>query len=144
MSVMKELQSEIARVARKEIRKELDPVKRVNAQQRKYIADLRREVTDLQRDVKRLQKERGKSSPAVKEEPEQRFWISGKGVLSLRKRLGLTQVELAQLAGITQQTVVRWEKTEGKITLRGEAIQSQLQDIRSLGKTEAWEKLGKE
>ena len=144
MSVMKELQSEIARVARKEIRKELDPVKRVNAQQRKYIADLRREVTDLQRDVKRLQKELGKSSPAVKEEPEQRFWISGKGVLSLRKRLGLTQVELAQLAGITQQTVVRWEKTEGKITLRGEAIQSQLQDIRSLGKTEAWERLGKE
>ena len=144
MSIMKELQSEIARVARKEIRKELDPVKRVNAQQRKYIADLRREVTDLQRDVKRLQKELGKSSPAVKEEPEQRFWISGKGVLSLRKRLGLTQVELAQLAGITQQTVVRWEKTDGKITLRGEAIQSQLQDIRSLGKTEAWEKLGKE
>ena len=144
MSVMKELQSEIVRVARKEIRKELDPVKRVNAQQRKYIADLRREVTDLQRDVKRLQKELGKSSPAVKEEPEQRFWISGKGVLSLRKRLGLTQVELAQLAGITQQTVVRWEKTEGKITLRGESIQSQLQDIRSLGKTEAWERLGKE
>ena len=144
MSIMKELQSEIARVARKEIRKELDPVKRVNAQQRKYIADLRREVTDLQRDVKRLQKEFGKSSPPVKEEPEQRFWISGKGVLSLRKRLGLTQVELAQLAGITQQTVVRWEKTEGKITLRGEAIQSQLQDIRSLGKTEAWERLGKE
>ena len=144
MSVMKELQSEIARVARKEIRKELDPVKRVNAQQRKYIADLRREVTDLQRDVKRLQKEMGKSSPPVKEEPEQRFWISGKGVLSLRKRLGLTQVELAQLVGITQQTVVRWEKTEGKITLRGESIQSQLQDIRSLGKTEAWEKLGKE
>ena len=144
MSVMKELQSEIARVARKEIRKELDPVKRVNAQQRKYIADLRRDVTDLQRDVKRLQKELEKSAPAVKEEPEQRFWISGKGVLSLRKRLGLTQVELAQLAGITQQTVVRWEKTEGKITLRGEAIQSQLQEIRSLGKTEAWEKLGKE
>ncbi len=144
MSIMKELQSEIARVARKEIRKELDPVKRVNAQQRKYIADLRREVTDLQRDVKRLQKELGKSSPAVKEEPEQRFWISGKGVLSLRKRLGLTQIELAQLAGVTQQTVVRWEKTDGKITLRGEAIQSRLQEMRSFGKTEAWEQLEKE
>lgn len=144
MSVMKELQSEIARVARKEIRKELDPVKRVNAQQRKYIADLRREVTDLQREVKRLQRELGKDAPAVKEEPEQRFWISGKGVLSLRKRMGLTQVELAQLVGVTQQTVVRWEKTDGKITLRGEAIQSELQEIRSLGKTEAWERLGKE
>ena len=141
MSVMKELQSEIARVARKEIRKELDPVKRVNAQQRRYIADLRREVTDLQRDVKRLQKELGKSSPVVKDEPEQRFWITGKGVLSLRKRLDLTQVELAQLAGVTQQTVVRWEKTEGKITLKGEAIQTRLKEIRSLGKTEAWASL---
>lgn len=144
MSVMKELQSEIARMARKEIRKELDPVRRVNAQQRKYIADLRREVTDLQREVKRLQKELGKSAPAEKEEPEQRFWITGKGVLSLRKRLGLTQIELAQLADVTQQTIVRWEKTDGKITLRGEAIQARLQEIRSLGKTAAWEKLGEE
>ena len=144
MSVMKELQSEIARVARKEIRRELDPVKRVNAQQRKYIADLRREVTDLQREVKRLQKELGKSAPAEKEEPEQRFWITGKGVLSLRKRLGLTQIELAQLADVTQQTIVRWEKTDGKITLRGEAVQARLQEIRSFGKTEAWERLGEE
>ena len=144
MSVMKELHSEIARVARKEIRKELDPVKRVNAQQRKYIADLRREVADLQRVVKQLQKELGKSAPEVTKEPEQRFWITGKGVLSLRKRLGLTQIELAELAGVTQQTVVRWEKTDGKITLRGEAIQARLQDIRSLGKIEARERLGKE
>lgn len=122
MSVIKELQSEIVRVARKEIKRELDPIKRVNAQQRKYIADLRRELSDLQKEVKRLRKELGKSTPLETEESEQRFWITGKGVLSLRKRLGLTQVELAQLAEVTQQTVVRWEKTEGKIQLRGEAV----------------------
>lgn len=137
MSVLKELQSEIARVARREIRKELDPIKRVNAQQRKYIADLRRELSDLQKEVKRLQKELGKFTPLETEESEQRFWITGKGVLSLRKRLGLTQVELAQLAEVTQQTVVRWEKTAGKISLRGEAIQSRLQEIRAMGKREA-------
>jgi len=144
MSVIKELQAEIARVARKEIRKELDPIKRVNASQRKYIADLRRELTDLQKEVKRLQKELGKAAPVeTEEESDQRFWITGKGVLSLRKRLGLTQVEFAQLAGITQQTVVRWEKTEGKIALRGEAVQAQLQAIRSMGKKDAAEALGK-
>lgn len=136
MSVIKELQSEIARVARKEIRKELDPIKRVNASQRKYIADLRRELSDLQKEVKRLQKELGKEIPAVVEEPEQRFWITGKGVLSLRNRLGLTQVDFAELVGVTQQTVVRWEKTEGKISLRGEAVQSRLQELRSMGKKE--------
>jgi transcriptional regulator with XRE-family HTH domain len=73
----------------------------------------------------------------VKEEPEQRFWITGKGVFSLRKRLGLTQIELGQLVGVTQQTVVRWEKTDGKITLRGDAIQLRLQEIRGMGRKEA-------
>ena len=56
MSVMKELQSEITRLARKEIKKELEPIKRVNAAQRGYIADLRREVTELQKEVGKLQR----------------------------------------------------------------------------------------
>ena len=144
MSVIKELQSEIARVARKEFKKELDPIKRVNAQQRKYIADLRRELADLQKEVKRLQKETGKPAPVKTEPSDQRFWITGKGARSLRKRLALTQIEMARLAGITQQTVVRWEKTEGKIPLRGEAIQVRLQEIRTMGKKEARAALEKE
>lgn len=144
MSIIKELQSEIARVARKELKKELDPIKRVNASQRKYIADLRRDISDLQKEIKRLQKELGKSAPTEKtEESDQRFWITGKGVRSLRNRLGLTQIDFAQLAGVTQQTVVRWEKTEGKIALRGEAVQSQLQAMRGMGKREAAEAMEK-
>lgn len=144
MSVIKELRMEIARVARKEIKKELDPIKRVNASQRKYIADLRRDITELQRDVKRLQKELGKAAPVVEEELEQRFWISGKGVLSLRKRLGLTQIDFAELVGITQQTVVRWEKTEGRIALRGEAVQARLQEVRAMGRRDVAKELEKE
>jgi len=142
MSVMKELQSEIARVARKEIRKELDTIKRVNASQRKYIADLRRELSDLQKEVKQLEKSSGRSAPVKTEDTDQRFWITGKGVRSLRNRLGLTQVEFAQLVGITQQTVVRWEKNDGKITLRGEAVRSRLQEVRTMGKKDVAEALG--
>ena len=47
MSVMKELQCEIARLARKEINKELAPIKRVNATQRGLIANLRRQTEVL-------------------------------------------------------------------------------------------------
>lgn len=145
MSVIKELRSEISKVARREIKQELDPIKRVNASQRKYIADLRREIADLQKEVKLLQKECDVPAEAVKaDEQEQRFWITGKGVLSLRKRIDITQVELAQLAGVTQQTVVRWEKTDGKIPLRGADVQAGLQELRNMGKKEAWARLGKE
>jgi DNA-binding transcriptional regulator YiaG len=143
MSVIKELQSEIARVARREIKKELDPIRRVNASQRKYIADLRRELSDLQKEIKRLEKEREKADQAPQGDADQRFRITGRGVLSLRKRLGLTQVDFARLAGITQQTVVRWEKTEGRIALRGDAVQARLQELRNFGKKDAAEALEK-
>ena len=143
MSIIKEIRNEIVRTARREIKKELEPVKRVNAQQRKYIADLRRELSDMEKEIKRLQKELDKSEPeprAAKGE-DQRFWITGKGILSMRKRLTLTQVDFAKLAGVTQQTVVRWEKNEGKIPMRAEAVQVRLQELRSIGKREAFAQL---
>jgi hypothetical protein len=142
MSVMKELQSEITRLARKEIKKELDPVKRVNAAQRGLIANLRRDVTELQREVARLQKATGIAAPVV-EEDTQNSWISGKGVVSLRKRLQLTQVELAVLADVSAQSVMKWEKHEGKVPFRGKETPARMQVIRGMSKTQAWAELDK-
>ena len=147
MSVMKELQSEIVRLARREVRKELAPVKRINATQRGLIANLRRELHALEREVARLRKAaetEGAVVPPKPEETEQRFWITGKGVISLRKRLGITQAELAKLAGVTPQTVVRWEKADGKIPFRQGDTADAMQQIRSMDKKTAMEKLGKE
>jgi DNA-binding transcriptional regulator YiaG len=140
MSVMKELQSEITRLARKEIKKELDPVKRVNAAQRGLIANLRRDVTELQREVARLQKATGTVAP-VEEETTQNFWLSGKGVVSLRKRLQLTQAELAVLADVSNQSVMKWEKHEGKVPFRKAETLARMQVIRGMSKTKAWAEL---
>lgn len=140
MSVMKSLQAEISRLARKEIKKELDPVKRVNAAQRGYIADLRRDVGELQKEVARLQRELGKAAP-VEAEPAANFWISGKGVVSLRKRLQLTQAEFAVLADVSTQSVVKWEKHGGKISFRKAETLERMQVIRGMNKTEAWAEL---
>lgn len=142
MSVMKELQLEITRLARKEIKKELEPVKRVNAAQRGLIANLRRDVSDLQKEVFRLQ--RVASKVPVEIDDTKGFWISGKGVVSLRRRLGLTQAELAVLADVSTQSIIRWEKTGGKIPFRDEDTATVMQQVRSMSKTEAWEELGKE
>ena len=144
MSVMSELKTEIVRLARKEIKKELEPVKRVNAAQRGLIANLRRDVTELQKEVAQLRKVVSKVAPVVGEEAAKGFWISGKGVVSLRKRLGITQAELAVLADSTPQSVIRWEKTEGKIQFRQKETLTLMQQIRSMDKRSAWTELGKE
>lgn len=141
MSLMKELKAEITRLARKEIRKELEPVKRVNASQRTLIANLRRDVADLQKEVVRLKRDAGKTAPAVEDEPAQRFWISGKGVKSLRDKLGLTQAGLAELAGVSTQSVVKWEKADGKISFRQAKTADRMQEIRGMSKKQAWDAL---
>ncbi|MCP4599995.1 MAG: hypothetical protein GY847_05560 [Proteobacteria bacterium] len=139
---MNELKTEITRLARKEIKKELEPIKRVNAAQRGLIASLRRDLTDLQKENAQLRKDVEKV-PAVEEEPEDtgRFWISGRGVKSLRKRLGVTLAELGLLANVSMQTVMKWEKTDGKITLRRQETAGLLKQMRGMGKREVNERL---
>lgn len=138
-TVMKELKAEISRLARKEVNRELSPVKRINAAQRGLIADLRRQVAALQKEVKDLRKavpsgnlDLPKSGAEAGEDG--RFWISGKGVRTLRKRLGLTQVQFGRLAGVSSQAVVNWEATAGKIPLRRKETRAKLQGLRALNK----------
>ena len=140
-SFMKELKAEIGRLARKEVKKEIVPVQRVSAARRGMIADLRRQVATLQRDVADLRRAlaRGGSLPlavqpaasAEGDDGRKGFWITGKGV---RKRLGLTQTEFAQLANVSGQTVVNWEGTSGKIPLRRKDTSARLQEIRKMKK----------
>lgn len=150
-SVMKELKTEISRLARKELSKELEPVRRVNATQRGLIADLRRQLVVLQKDLNALRK----AVPAPVESPEPEaaksrrpkgkrgrkktdarkgFWITGKGVRSLRKRLGVSQTELGSLVGVSTWTVVNWEAAEGKIALRRKDTAARLESLRKQGK----------
>ena len=143
-NVLKELKAEIVRLARKEIKKELAPAKKSSATYRGLIAELRRQVDALQREVGTLKKAVPSQGAAIlaKNEPEGRFWITGKGVKALRKRLGLTQKEFGQLVGVSSQSVVNWESQKGKIGLR-KAPAAQLQGIRDMGKREVAEILGK-
>ena len=143
MSIMNELKAEITRLSRKEIKRELEPIKRVNAAQRGLIANLRRDIAGLQKEVAHLQRAAGKAAPAEVDDTKG-FWISGKGVLSLRKRLGITQAELAKLADVTNQSIVRWEKVEGKIPFRNKETPGRMQKIRLMNKQTAWTTLGKE
>lgn len=148
-TVMKELKAEISRLARHEIKKELTPVRRINAAQRGLIASLRRQVATMQKELKTVQKDvsvAGAATAALSAagpEAATRFWITGKGVKTLRKRLGLTQTELGRLAGVSIATVVNWESTQGKVAIRRKATIDQLREVRTLTKRAAAAKLEK-
>ena len=75
-------------------------------------------------------------------EPQGRFWITGKGVKALRKRLGLTQSQFGKLAGVSVPTVVKWEGAKGKAPIRLKAAIARLQAIRGMGRKQAAEILG--
>ncbi len=131
-NVLKELKAEITRLSRKEIRKEIAAVKKVNATQRRQLAELRQQVAGLKKAVgAKLASLRAAATPAS--DTPKRFWITGKGVKALRKRLGLTQVAFGKLAGVSSQSVTLWERTSGKIGLR-KATAARLQEIRGLNK----------
>ena len=143
-NIMKGLKSEIARLARKEIKGELVPVKRVVIAQRGLIAGLRRQIDAMQKELAALKKAVPSPDKAVlaKQEPAGRFWITGKGVKTLRKRMGLTQALFGKLVGVSVVTVVKWEAHKGKTPIRLKAAIARLQAIRKMGKKQAAEIVG--
>lgn len=138
MNVMSVLKAEISRLAKKEVKREVAPVKKVNATYRGHIAALRKQVNALQKEVAGLKK----ALPApekilsAKTEPEGRFWITGKGVRAMRKKVGLTQVKFGKLVGVSVPTVVNWEKAKGKVEIRKKATMARLQGLKGKGKRE--------
>jgi len=145
-NLMKELKVEVARLARKEVKKELAAVKKINASQRGLIAELRRQVNVIQKDLNGLKKAVPSHKKAIleKKEPQGRFWISGKGVKTMRKRVGLTQAKFSELIGVSVPTVVNWEKTVGKVEIRKKASMARLQGLKGKGKREVAAMLAKD
>ena len=143
-NVMKELKAEISRLARKEAKAVVSPVKRASANYRGLIAGLRKQLDALQKEVSSLKRAMPKADRILeaKTEPEGRFWITGKGVKAMRKRTGLTQEKFSKLVGVSVPTVVNWEKAKGKLNLR-KATAGALQGLRGKGKREVAEILVK-
>ena len=143
-NIMFALKSEISRLARKEAKQVVAPVKKASANYRGLIAGLRSQLDALQSEVAALRRVAPKADKAVlaKQAPEGRFWITGPGVKALRKRLGLTQALFGKLAGVSVPTVIKWEGAKGKAPIRLKAAVARLQAIRKMGKKQAAEILG--
>jgi DNA-binding transcriptional regulator YiaG len=131
------LKEEMSRLARKELRKDLEGVKKGSAQYRRDIAELKRQVTGLQRQVALLEGRVLKDAPApaaadAASEARERF--TAKGLRSQRTRLGLSAADYGTLVGVTGQSIGNWER--GTTSPRKEQV-ANLVSLRGLGKKEA-------
>jgi DNA-binding transcriptional regulator YiaG len=142
-NVAKVLKDEISRISRKEVKATAGGIGKSQKAIRKVVADLRKKVASLEKEIKRLSagKPKEKAVP-VKEQPAEmeKARLTGKGVRSLRTRLGLSQTQFARLAGVAEQSVYLWEKKEGPLKLR-DKTKADLLSIKGLGAREAKAKL---
>ena len=146
MNVMSVLKAEISRLAKKEAKREVAPVKKANAGYRGLIAGLRKRIDSLEKELAGVKRSAPKAEKvlASKTEPQGRFWITGKGVRKLRKRLGQTQAKFGKLIGVSVPTVVNWEGVDGKVEIRKKATMARLQQIKGMGKKEVVAMTGEE
>jgi DNA-binding XRE family transcriptional regulator len=104
------LKAEIARVARKEVRRETAALKQASATHRREVSALKRRATELERHLREIRKDVRPPAGAANDGsiPEgARF--SAKSLSSHRKRLGLSAADLGLLMGTSTQSIYNWE-----------------------------------
>jgi DNA-binding transcriptional regulator YiaG len=129
------LKSEIARVARKEVRGETLGLKKVVVAYRTEIAALKRRTQALEQELRRLSKVSAKVVPVVAEQvSSKKLRFSAKSLASQRRRLGLSAEDCGLLVGSSGQSIYNWE--QGKARPQAKHL-SAIAALRSMGKREA-------
>lgn len=142
------LNSEIRRLARKEIREQVGKTVKQVSEQRREIAALKRENAELakridyleRQEVKRLADARTVESHAkgagAPEAPAARF--SPEWLAKHREKLDLSAADYSKLVGCSALSIYKWERGE---TSPRVAQREALASIRGIGKREAQKRL---
>lgn len=108
------LREEIARLAKKAIKAELESLKKASSHYRSEIAALKQHITELSREVKRLSKQATRAAPAERPAADTKIRYSARSVAAQRRRLGLSAEQFGKLFGVTGQTVYNWEQDKAR------------------------------
>lgn len=109
------LKSEISRIARKEVRAEIDSLKKASAQHRGAIAQLRREVTELTRKLRQADRAAQSSSrAAVRQSGDTPRRFSSSRLAAHRAKLGLSAAAYGKLVGMSGATIYLWEQGKSR------------------------------
>ena len=142
-NIAKVLKEEISRISRHEAKVATAPIRKPTIRLRKDVADLKTRLATLEKTYKDIQAIMAKCRAAQPEpapETGDKGWISGKGIKSLRKRLGLSQGEFARLVGVSKKAVVLWESKPGMLKLR-DKTRAAVFAVRGIGARDAKQRL---
>ncbi|WP_448173941.1 helix-turn-helix domain-containing protein [Rhizobacter fulvus] len=129
------LKAELARIARKEVRVEIEALKKAVAGHRAEIASLKRRAQAAEQALKQVRKAVPAAAPKALEDSAPRIRrFSPKTLQAQRMRLGLSAGDVGLLVGATSQSIYNWE--------RGSAIPRQkhlaaIAALKTLGKKTA-------
>jgi DNA-binding transcriptional regulator YiaG len=135
------LKNEIVRLARKEVRKEVEGLKTASTHYRSEIAGLKRRVADLEKKHVRIEKTGPrKVTPEAGGEEATRLRFSAKRFATQRQKLGVSAKDMGTLLGVSAQAVYNWET--GKSRPRQQQLAA-IAALRKLGKRQAMAQLTK-
>jgi DNA-binding XRE family transcriptional regulator len=135
------LKTEIARLARKEIKAEVSPLKKAASQYRSSIAALKRQIQDLEKQLRRKSRSAHAFDSAEDDGGEEggvRRRFRAGGLASHRSKLGLSAEDYGALVGVSGQSIYKWE--QGEVRPRAAQLQA-LAGVRGIGKREAMARL---
>ena len=137
------LQEEIRRLAKKEVKQAVGPLAALASELKRRVAQLERQLAIAEKKgpspaVKAPEEGDARNVPAGRKgkAPTPRF--HGKKIARLRKRLHLSQAELAEMVGVNMFSVSHWEL--GKNVPR-QAQQERLEEIRTMPRKELRQRL---
>ena len=128
--------AETTRLARREIKAAVDPLRKTVGVQRRDIAELKRCLVLLQRELRASSKPARAGKGGSSQAGRTRF--TAKGLKALRTRLAISAADFGRLVGASGQSIYNWEA--GKSVPRT-SQQASLAACRGLGKREAARRL---
>lgn len=114
------LKAEIVRIARKEVRAEVESLKKTNSQHRGHIAELRREIAALQKQLRQVTREHVAAANETKA-LDRKYRFSATRLAAHRAKFGLSAADYGKLVGVSGNTIYLWE--HGKSRPKPEQVQ---------------------
>lgn len=103
------LKEEIARLARKELKADMDALRKQTSHYRSEIAALKRKIATLESGLKGVAKQTSRAAPAPEPVEAANLRFRADGFKVKREALGLSAEAAGKFFGVSGQTIYLWE-----------------------------------